>query len=67
MSKKYHVNVEEAPARFYPVPKLNAMEIEGCLGCLQCVKRDSCVYDVYKKRKFDPSQVVDSADILCIS
>jgi glutamate synthase domain-containing protein 2/Na+-translocating ferredoxin:NAD+ oxidoreductase RNF subunit RnfB len=34
---------------------------------MQCVKRDACVYDVYNKRSFDTPQVVDTADVLCIS
>ena len=49
------------------MPKFNAIESDGCLGCLRCVKRDACVYDVYKKRRFDTPQVVDTADVLCIS
>jgi ferredoxin len=43
------------------------MEVEGCLGCLDCVKRSSCIYQVYDKRKFDPASIVDSGDNLCIS
>jgi glutamate synthase domain-containing protein 2/Fe-S-cluster-containing dehydrogenase component len=34
---------------------------------MQCVKRDSCVYDVYKQRKFDSAQVVDTVDVMCIN
>jgi glutamate synthase domain-containing protein 2/Na+-translocating ferredoxin:NAD+ oxidoreductase RNF subunit RnfB len=64
---KYHVPVEEAPPRFAPVSEFSAIESEGCLGCLRCVKRDSCVYDVYRKRTFDPRQIVDTADVMCIS
>jgi len=67
MSSKYHVHVEDASPRFAPVAKLNALENEGCLGCRICVKRTSCVYDVYKKRTFNPTQVVDTADVLCIN
>ncbi len=67
MPAKYHIKTEPTEPKFAPVAKLNAMEIEGCLGCLKCVKRDSCVYDVYRKRKFDPSQIVDTADNFCIS
>ncbi|MHC4455994.1 MAG: glutamate synthase-related protein, partial [Planctomycetota bacterium] len=55
------------PPRIFPVPKFSTIEGDGCLGCLKCVKRDSCVYDVYKKRKFDSMQIVDTADTLCIS
>lgn len=67
MPKPYHIEVKPAPPRFAPVPKFSGLEIEGCLGCLVCVKRVSCVYDVYKKRKFDPAQIVDSADIQCLT
>lgn len=67
MSSKYHIDVADAPPRFEPVPKLNAMEHEGCLGCRECVKRTSCVYDVYAQREFRPSQVVDTVDVACIS
>ena len=67
MSEKYHVTTEQAEPRFFPVPKYSAIESEGCLGCMECVKRQSCVYDVYKKRKFDSTQVVDTTDVLCIS
>jgi len=49
------------------VPKFNAIESDGCLGCMRCVKRDSCVYDVYRQRAFDTPQVVDTADVLCVS
>ena len=52
------------PPRFLPVPKYSMIEKEGCLGCLECAKRD-CVYDVYNKRTFDPEQMADSIDSLC--
>lgn len=67
MSVKYHVEVKPTEPRFFPVPKLSAIESDGCLGCMRCVKRDSCVYDVYRQRAFDTPQVVDTADVLCIS
>jgi glutamate synthase domain-containing protein 2/Na+-translocating ferredoxin:NAD+ oxidoreductase RNF subunit RnfB len=67
MSTKYQVHVAETPPRFVPVAELNAMETEGCLGCRICVKRSACVYDVYRKKEFNPSQVVDTTDVLCIS
>jgi glutamate synthase domain-containing protein 2/Na+-translocating ferredoxin:NAD+ oxidoreductase RNF subunit RnfB len=67
MPAKYHVEVKATEPRFFPVPRFNAVESDGCLGCMRCVKRDACVYDVYKKRKFDTPQVVDTADVLCIS
>jgi glutamate synthase domain-containing protein 2/Na+-translocating ferredoxin:NAD+ oxidoreductase RNF subunit RnfB len=34
---------------------------------MRCVKRDACVYDVYRQRAFETPQVVDTADVLCIS
>jgi glutamate synthase domain-containing protein 2/Na+-translocating ferredoxin:NAD+ oxidoreductase RNF subunit RnfB len=67
MPAKYHIEVKAAEPRFFGVPKLNAIEGDGCLGCMRCVKRDCCVYDVYKKRRFDTPQVVDTADVLCIN
>jgi glutamate synthase domain-containing protein 2/Na+-translocating ferredoxin:NAD+ oxidoreductase RNF subunit RnfB len=67
MSDKYHVEVKSTEPRFFPVPRFNSIENDGCLGCMQCVKRDACVYDVYNKRTFDTPQVVDTADVDCIS
>ena len=64
MPKKYHVAAQLMPPRFMPVPKYSMIEKEGCLGCLECVKRD-CVYDAYKNREFYPEQMVDSIDYLC--
>jgi len=64
MPKKYHIAGQMMPPRFVPVPKYSMIEKEGCLGCLECAKRD-CVYDVYKNRKFYPEQMVDSIDYLC--
>jgi len=66
MPTKYHIETVETPPRFAPVARLSALEIEGCLGCLLCVKRESCVYDVYQKRIFDPGQLVDTADVFCV-
>ena len=67
MAEKYHIEVKLTEPRFFPVPRFSAIENDGCLGCLQCVKRNACVYDVYKKRNFDTPQVVDTADVDCIS
>ncbi len=64
MPKKYHVGAQLTPPRFVPVPKYSMIEKEGCLGCLECAKRD-CVYDVYNKRQFNLDQMVDSIDYLC--
>ena len=67
MPAKYHVKPKPTPPRYFPVAKFSAIEADGCLGCVECVKRRSCVYDVYKQREFDPNQVVDTADVMCIS
>jgi len=67
MPKKYHVNTAEAAPRFPPLSRFSAIETEGCLGCLECVKRTSCVYGVYKDRTFDPFTASDSADYECIN
>ena len=66
MPKKYHIPIKMLEPRFHPVSRFSSIEIEGCLGCMECVKRTACIYDVYKKRGFDPSQVVDTADTLCV-
>ncbi len=64
MPKKYHVAAQLMPPRFVPVPKYSMIEKEGCLGCLECAKRD-CVYEVYENRSFHPGQMIDSIDYLC--
>ncbi len=64
MPKKYHITPQLAPPRFLPVPRYSMIEKEGCLGCLECAKRE-CVYEAYKHRRFDPEQMVDSLDYLC--
>jgi glutamate synthase domain-containing protein 2/Na+-translocating ferredoxin:NAD+ oxidoreductase RNF subunit RnfB len=67
MPVKYHIRVKDVPPRFTPVPKICALETEGCLGCVRCAKRESCVYGINKKRRFEPGQVVDTADVLCVN
>jgi glutamate synthase domain-containing protein 2 len=67
MAKKFHVTAEPLAPRFEPVPKLASFETEGCLGCLKCVKRDSCIYEVYKKHTFNAGQVLDTTDSMCLS
>ncbi|MBN1653264.1 MAG: alpha-hydroxy-acid oxidizing protein [Deltaproteobacteria bacterium] len=67
MHTKYHVNVQATPPRFPPVSKFSSLEIEGCLGCLECVKRSSCLYNVYTSKRFDPDQIIDTGDAVCIN
>ena len=67
MAGKFHLKIEDASPRFAPIPRFSGIEFEGCLGCLECVKRDACVYEVYQQRKFDGAQIVDTADNLCVS
>lgn len=67
MSIKYHVETREALPRYSPVARLAALEIEGCLGCRECVKRESCVYSVYEKRQYDTGQLVDTGDSMCVA
>lgn len=64
MPEKYHIVAEPAPSRFEPISKLNSIEINRCLGCLECAKRD-CIYDVYAKRRFLPRELTDSGNRLC--
>ncbi len=67
MPEKYHINVRTLPPRYAPVSRYNSIEFDGCLGCLKCVKRDSCVYEVYKKREFLPEELVDIGDGMCLN
>jgi ferredoxin len=64
MPEKYHIHVSPVSSRFEPVSKLNFIENEGCLGCLDCAKR-KCIYDAYKDRTFVAGELVDSAARLC--
>jgi len=65
MPKKYHIEVLPSPPRFTPVGKSGIVDWgESCLKCHSCVKK-LCVYNVYQKRSFDGSQMIDSLDALC--
>ncbi len=66
MQVKYHIETRPAPHRAIAISRLSSVEFDGCLGCLRCVKRESCVYDVYRRRFFDPAAAADSADALCV-
>ena len=64
MPAKYHINVEPVADRFIrPGPRI-AIEQDGCLGCLECVKRQ-CIYDVFGLRQYSSEQLKDSGDFLC--
>jgi len=67
MADKYQIPIASAAPRFVPVPEFASIEFEGCLGCLECVKRTSCIYDVYRKRAFNPDQLVNTGDAMCFS
>lgn len=67
MPKKYHISTMPAPPRFTPISKFCSIELDGCTGCVDCVKRASCVYDVYRKRKFDPDFLMDTGDAMCVN
>ena len=64
MPAKYHIHVEPVADRLTPPSRYVALERDGCLGCLECVKRQ-CIYDVFKLREYSPEQMRDSADALC--
>ncbi|MCX5886253.1 MAG: glutamate synthase-related protein [Proteobacteria bacterium] len=65
MPKKYHIEILPAPPRFTPIGKSGIVDWgESCLKCHNCVKK-LCVYEVYRKRSFDGSQMTDSLDSLC--
>ncbi|WP_156916017.1 glutamate synthase-related protein [Desulfatirhabdium butyrativorans] len=67
MPKKYQIHPKPAPPIFEPIARLTAIEVEGCLGCLQCVKRSSCVFRVYDHRHFNAVQVIDTCDTECVN
>ena len=61
MPAKYHINVEPVADRFIsPGPRV-AIERDGCLGCLECVKRQ-CIYDVFKIGRYSSEELSDSKD-----
>lgn len=64
MPKKYHLKPKPAPPRFVTPGPFGIIEGDGCLNCSNCVKK-SCVYSVFRKRKFDSHQLIDTADSLC--
>lgn len=66
MPAKYHIFVEPVADRFTRPGRFMALERDGCLGCLECVKRQ-CIYDVFGQREYCPDQLRDSADSLCRS
>jgi len=67
MPPKYHVNIESAPPRFELIPEFCSVQSHTCLHCTVCVKDTACVYNINRKRKFDPSQILDSGDNECAS
>ena len=64
MPAKYHIHVQPVADRLTPPSRYVALEREGCLGCLECVKRE-CIYDVFKLREYSPEQMRDSGDAMC--
>ena len=64
MPAKYHIIVEPVADRFSPPGPYVAIERDGCLGCLDCVK-PQCIYDVFELGSYEPAQLRDSADSLC--
>ncbi|MDY6843034.1 MAG: glutamate synthase-related protein [Thermodesulfobacteriota bacterium] len=65
MPKKYHVNVQSLPPRYEPISEFCSIEVNKCLQCNRCVKYAACVYNIYRKRGFDCSQVLDTGDYQC--
>jgi len=64
MPEKYQIDVEPVPSRFEPILKLNHIELNRCIGCLQCAKRD-CIYDVFTNRRILPDELIDAGSRLC--
>ncbi|MBW2261039.1 MAG: alpha-hydroxy-acid oxidizing protein [Deltaproteobacteria bacterium] len=67
MPRKFHVHTREMEPRFPPISKYSRIELDGCLGCLRCAKREACLYEVYEKKSFDPDLIVDTGDDMCVS
>ncbi len=67
MPAKYMIQTKEEPNRFKTISKYGIITwSEGCLRCPDCVKRQ-CIYDIYKNRALDITQMVDSIDNQCMS
>jgi len=50
MPAKYHIHTQPMPPRFSPVGKFGTVDfMEDCLGCSNCVKKRSCIYDLYRE------------------
>ncbi len=65
MPKKYHIDVEETPSRYPTIGRSGIVDWgEGCLKCPVCVKQ-TCIYDVYRKRSFSTEIMADTIDELC--
>ncbi len=67
MPKKYHVAIRQIPPLRPRVSRYSRIELDGCLGCIDCVKRRSCLYEAYDHRRFDPDLVMDVGDDFCVS
>ena len=51
MPQKYHITPKPTLPRFTPIGKYGTIDwMEDCLGCLNCVKKHSCVYENYDKQ-----------------
>ena len=51
MPKKYHITPKPTLPRFTPIGKYGTIDwMEDCLGCKNCVKQNSCVYENYDKQ-----------------
>ncbi|MFH2008542.1 MAG: glutamate synthase-related protein [bacterium] len=67
MPTKYHIAVESAPHRFPTIPPVSRIELDGCLGCLECVKRTACIFDVYREPSFDLLGLGPQPDEQCVN
>ncbi|MCJ7522376.1 MAG: glutamate synthase-related protein, partial [Dehalococcoidia bacterium] len=65
MPKRYHVKIKSMPPRLEPIPAFCAIEINKCLHCRNCAKYTACVYNIYRKRTFDPAEIADTGDHDC--
>ena len=67
MPKKYHVSIKALPPKCEPIPEYCSIDINQCLNCTLCVKHSACIFNVYRQRRFDHNQVLDTGDYQCVS
>jgi glutamate synthase domain-containing protein 2/ferredoxin len=66
MPKKYRIHSKQTPPLYPLIPRFSAIEYDGCLGCMECVKRESCLYEAYSKSSFFPEEYTETGEGKCV-